>query len=54
MLLEIAVLRDASFAAGLWFIHMLKTGEIEPTIEDILLALYFLASAEFRDTPPAS
>lgn len=51
MLLEVAVLRDVRFAAGLWFIHMLKTREIEPTLDDILLALYFLASAEYRDVP---
>ena len=38
-------------AAGLWFIHMLKTGEIEPTLDDVLLAVYFLAWAEYQDVP---
>jgi len=51
MLLEVAVLRDVRFAAGLWFIHMLKTGEIEPTLDDVLLAVYFLAWAEYQDVP---
>ena len=49
MLLEVAVLRDARFAAGLWFLRMLETGEIEPTMDDALLGLYFLTSAEYRD-----
>jgi hypothetical protein len=49
MLLEVAVLRDARFAAGLWFLQMLESGEIEPTNDDVLLGLYFLASAEYRD-----
>jgi len=54
MLMEVAVLRDARFAAGLWFLHMLRTGEIEPTIDDVLLGLYFLASAEYKDVPRLS
>jgi len=54
MLLEVAVLRDARFAAGLWFLQMLESGEIEPNADDVLLGLYFLASAEYRDNVRAS
>lgn len=54
MLLEVAVLRDARFAAGLWFLHMLESGEVEPTSDDVLLGLYFLASAEYKDVPRLS
>ena len=54
MLLEVAVLRDARFAAGLWFLHLLNTGEIEPTMDDVLLGTYFLASAEYKDVPRLS
>jgi hypothetical protein len=49
MLLEVAVLRDARFAAGLWFLQMLESGEIEPTMDDVVLGLYILANAEYRD-----
>lgn len=50
-LLEVAVLRDARFAAGLWFLHVLQLAEAEPTMDDALLGLYLLASGQYADVP---
>jgi HEAT repeat protein/MFS family permease len=52
VLLEVAVLRDDRFAAGLWFLHVLETGEMPLTIDDALLALYLMASGTYADAPP--
>ncbi len=50
-LLEVAVLRDERFAAGLWLINALQTGGLTPTMDDALLGLYLLASATYEDLP---
>ena len=50
-LLEVAVIRDERFAAGLWFLHVLRSGEIAPSMDDALLGLYLLASGKYADAP---
>ena len=53
-LLEVAVLRDARFAAGLWFLDMLNAAGVDPSAEDVLLGLYLLASSEYRNVAKMS
>jgi len=50
-LMEVAVLRDERFAAGLWFLHVLQSAQATPTMDDALLGLYLLASGRYVDVP---